>query len=70
MVSASWLDRLPLARDTFVSQAFQRKDTNERNFAHSEHVYLIDRDGYLRAVLNGTRLDIATQADQALKQLL
>lgn len=59
-----------LARDTFVSQAFQRKDTDERNFAHSEHVYLIDRDGYLRAVLNGTRLDIATQADQALKQLL
>ena len=58
-----------LARDTFASQAFQRKDTEERNFAHSEHVYLIDRDGYLRAVLNGTRQDIARQADDALKQL-
>ncbi len=58
-----------LARNTFASQAFQRKDTEERNFAHSEHVYLIDRDGFLRAVLNGTRQDIAKQAGEALKQL-
>jgi len=47
------------ARHTLGSQIFQRTDTAERNFAHSEHVYFFDRDGYLRAVLNGSRLDFA-----------
>lgn len=58
-----------LIKETFVSQAFQRKNTEERNFAHSEHFYVIDKNGYLRAVLNGTRLDTTETSGTVIAKL-
>ncbi len=58
-----------LIKKTFLSQAFQRTQGEERNFAHSEHFYVLDQDRYLRAVLNGTRFDVKDEA-KALIQML
>ncbi|HYX34282.1 MAG TPA: SCO family protein [Oligoflexus sp.] len=58
-----------LVRETLVSQYFQRIETAERNFVHSEHFYVLDTQGYLRAVLNGNRLDVAEQAGIVLSKL-
>jgi protein SCO1/2 len=57
-----------LAKDTFVSEAFKR--ASGKSFVHSEHFYLIDSTGSLRAVLNGTRLDVADKAKKTVEELL
>ncbi len=55
------------AKQTFKSQLFKRKGENA-GFVHSEHLYVIDSQKQLRAVLNGTRVDIAKQVSEALNK--
>lgn len=57
-----------LARETFASQAFQRSPSTSqgRSFVHSEHFYVIDSQRRLRAVLNGTRIDVQEDLAAAL----
>jgi protein SCO1/2 len=56
-----------LIKDTFASQAFRREGPNG-SFVHSEHLYVIDGQRHLRGILNGTRVDVAKQADKLMKQ--
>lgn len=58
-----------LAKDTFASQAFKKTTPGPRNFAHSEHFYVIDPQGRLRSVLNGTRLDTPQHAQVVIQQM-
>lgn len=59
-----------LARVTFASQVFKRKNSGaEANFVHSEHLYVIDSQGRLRGILNGTRVAIKQEAKQVLALL-
>lgn len=58
-----------LARDTFASQAFKKKKQGPRDFAHSEHFYVIDSQGRLRSILNGTRVDTPKEAKIVVSQL-
>jgi len=58
-----------LARATFASQVFKRA-TAEPNFVHSEHLYVLDAQGRLRGVLNGTRTDLKRDARKLVEQLL
>lgn len=58
-----------LARDTFASQAFKKKKEGPRDFAHSEHFYVIDQQGRLRSILNGTRVDTPKEAKNVVSQL-
>lgn len=58
-----------LAKNTFASQVFKRP-MQETNFVHSEHLYVIDGDGYLRGVLNGTRTDLRRDAKRLSELLL
>lgn len=48
-----------LSRNTFASE-IRKLDSpaNLRKFAHTEHFYVIDQDKRLRAVMNGTRVDV------------
>ncbi len=57
-----------LARETFASQVFKRQ-TEDPNFVHSEHLYVIDKGGRLRGILNGTRVDVGRDAQSLLAQL-
>ncbi len=57
-----------LARKTFASQVFRRKSPTP-SFVHSEHLYVIDQKGYLRGILNGTRVDVKKDARNLLSQL-
>lgn len=57
-----------LARQTFASQVFRRKSVTP-SFVHSEHLYVIDQKGYLRGILNGTRVDVKKDARTLLSQL-
>lgn len=59
-----------IARETFANQAFQRKsDGTERNFVHSENLYVIDTEGRLRAVLNANRQGQAAEAFRVAREL-
>lgn len=60
---------ISLAKDTFASQAFQKLKPGPRNFAHSEHFYVIDQKGRLRGILNGTRVDSPEAAAELMAQL-
>lgn len=51
-----------LIKTTFASQAFQKPRPGPRNFAHSEHFYVIDPEGRLRGIINGTRIDSEASA--------
>lgn len=59
-----------LARETFVNQAFKRPSPEgTRNFVHSEYIYVLDPEGRLRAVLNGTRVDLEATAESVSQQI-
>lgn len=58
-----------LAKKTFASQTF-KKPSKDPNFIHSEHLYVIGPDRKLRAILNGTRVEVANEARSVLTQLL
>ena len=58
-----------LAKKTFASQTF-KKPSKDPNFIHSEHLYIIGPDRRLRAVLNGTRVEVAKDARSVINQLL
>jgi protein SCO1/2 len=58
-----------LVKDTFASQAFQKMKPGPRNFAHSEHFYVLDGEGRLRGILNGTRTDTVAEAGRLVAQL-
>lgn len=56
-----------LAKKTFASQAFRRAGPNG-SFVHSEHLYVIDGQRYLRGILNGTRVNVAQDMQDLLKK--
>lgn len=58
-----------LIKDTFASQVFPRPNSAGRDFVHAGHFYLVDAQGRLRAILNGTETDVAVKADSSIKQL-
>lgn len=58
-----------LAHNTLITQAFQKPDPKMRNFIHSEHFYVLDEKGRLRAILNGTRIDVPESAKEVVTQL-
>jgi protein SCO1/2 len=57
-----------LAKKTFASQVFQRPG-QDANFVHSEHLYVLDEQGRLRGILNGTRTDLRRDARALVDQL-
>lgn len=59
---------MAIVKNTFASQAFKRT-TVETNFAHSEHLYVIDSAKNLRGILNGTRIDIKEGAHAVIGDL-
>lgn len=40
-----------------------------RKFAHTEHFYVIDQKSRLRAILNGTRIDLPQNMLKVVSQL-
>ncbi len=65
--SQSVLDRI--VHETFATQVVARKNSSLRSFAHSEHFYLLDQQGRLRGVLNGSRIDAPQDARKMLVAL-
>lgn len=50
-----------LIKTTFASQVFRKEKSSGRDFVHAGHFYLIDQDGRLRAILNGTEINVAQE---------
>jgi protein SCO1/2 len=57
-----------LARETFSAETF-KLPKSKGQVAHSEHFYVIDQNRRLRGVLKGTRIDVASTADNLLAKL-
>ncbi len=57
-----------IAHETFAAEAF-KLPKSKGQIAHSEHFYVIDEEGYLRGVLNGTRRDVAQKAEELFTSL-
>jgi protein SCO1/2 len=58
-----------IAKKTFASQTFQ-KPSVERDFVHSEHLYIIDESGKLRGIVNGTRTDVDADSNALIGRLI
>ena len=58
-----------LSRDTFASEVRQLDAKNMRKFAHTEHFYIIDQQGRLRGIVNGTRRDMLDEAESIINSL-
>lgn len=58
-----------LIQETFASEVRKLESDNLRKFAHTEHFYLLDEKARLRAVLNGTRIDLPEKIMNVVSQL-
>lgn len=58
-----------LVKNTFASEVRRVQNKNLRIFAHTEHFYMIDKNAHLRAILNGTRLDLEEHTLKIAKKL-
>jgi protein SCO1/2 len=58
-----------LARNTFASQVFQRPGAGPRDFVHAGHLYVIDAQGRLRGILNGTAVNVSSAAMKVVASL-
>lgn len=57
-----------LAQKTFATEA-SRRATGPAGFVHSERLYVIDEESRLRGILNGTRVNLRSDAKAMLNQL-
>lgn len=58
-----------LSRNTFASEIRQIDSRDMRQFAHTEHFYVIDKHLRMREILNGTRKDMLQQSVATIQQL-
>ncbi|MNK01136.1 hypothetical protein D3C87_189300 [compost metagenome] len=58
-----------LAKETFASEIRKIDSSNMRDFAHTEHFYLIDGKLRLRGILNGSRIDLPEHAAALVTEL-